>query len=343
MVGEVHIDAGGMVEPESVIRTAISLALLTTRPIIVENFLTNCDRRGLQRRHLTMLELATAVSRGFCEGAELGKSSFGFYPRALHPGKYTFSVGTAGSAVDVIGGVVLPLCFAAQPSQITVFGATHQVEGVSFDYYNRVVMPLYRAGGLDVGLTLHQAGFAPRGVGKVSLNTGGGQLVRRYHLAERGELRAKRVIAMVRAASFEASDALRTALQAVTGCEGQALTLSAWPDGPDALDTVVVEVESEFVVQAFTGYVTNGHSLSEVAEEVTREADLYLAAGAPVMADAASTLLPIMCAAGGGTFVASDLNETARSVIGLCKEFYNVKIKLTQTDAGGVEVTVRER
>jgi RNA 3'-terminal phosphate cyclase (ATP) len=343
MSSAVFINALEIADAEAVVRTAVSLSLLTGRPLIVENFLVNSVRPGLQRRHITMLDLAVAVSRGHCEGVELGRTCFKFYPKELKSGKYTFSVGTAGNVFEVIESVVLPLCLAHSSSQVTVFGATHQSDGPSYDYFNRVVLPLYRSGGLDLNLTLHQAGFAPRGVGKVSLATEGSQFIKRYHLAERGKLRAKRVIAMVRSLNFESQETVKLTLREATGCDDGALNISLLPASFDSMDTVVIELESEFVVQAFTGYVTEGKSLSDIAEGVAKEAESYLASQAPVTDSAAHILLPVMCAAGGGTFVATGLNDTARSVIGLCKEFYPVKIKLSQAEAGAVEVAVRER
>ena len=89
-----------------VLRTALSLSLVTGTPFRIDRIRAKRKRSGLLRQHLTGVQAAKAIGRAQVEGDTLGSSTLTFTPGAVQPGDYRFAVGTAGSAMLVLQTVL---------------------------------------------------------------------------------------------------------------------------------------------------------------------------------------------------------------------------------------------
>ncbi|MEN6497474.1 MAG: RNA 3'-terminal phosphate cyclase [Thermoguttaceae bacterium] len=87
-----HGEGGGQV-----LRSSLTLSLVTGKPFVIDNIRARRKSPGLMRQHLTAVLAAAKVGQAQVEGATIGSSRLGFYPEKIRPGDYTFSVGTAGS------------------------------------------------------------------------------------------------------------------------------------------------------------------------------------------------------------------------------------------------------
>ena len=82
-----------------VLRSSLALSMITQQPLLIENIRANRrPRTGLLRQHLTALNAAVAISGAKVEGNTLKSPRVRFEPGPIRPGRYRFSVGTAGSA-----------------------------------------------------------------------------------------------------------------------------------------------------------------------------------------------------------------------------------------------------
>jgi RNA 3'-terminal phosphate cyclase (ATP) len=78
-----------------ILRSALSLSLLTGAPFRIDNIRAGRRRPGLMRQHLTAVEAAAAVGQARVEGAAVGASSISFHPGRVEGGDFSFAVGTA--------------------------------------------------------------------------------------------------------------------------------------------------------------------------------------------------------------------------------------------------------
>lgn len=85
-------DGGGQI-----LRTALSLAMITGQPFRMTNIRGLRPRPGLMRQHLTCVRAACEVSDGTADGAEIGSSELVFRAGKVRGGSYQFAIGTAGS------------------------------------------------------------------------------------------------------------------------------------------------------------------------------------------------------------------------------------------------------
>src|SRR5690349_6435311 len=84
-----------------VLRTALSLSLVTKQPFKMDRIRAGRPKPGLLRQHLTAVEAAARVGGARVTGAELGSDSLSVEPSDIQSGEYDFAVGTAGSATLV--------------------------------------------------------------------------------------------------------------------------------------------------------------------------------------------------------------------------------------------------
>ncbi|MCU0697815.1 MAG: RNA 3'-terminal phosphate cyclase [Myxococcaceae bacterium] len=149
-----------------VLRSALSLALITRQPFRLEHVRARRKPPGLKAQHLTCVVGAASLGDAEVEGATLGSETLTFHPRALRGGDFTFDVGTAGSMSLLLHCLAYPLAFAGGGS-LTLTGGSHVIASPSFDYVSRVWAPLVAGYGLSVRPTLQQAGFFPEGGGRL--------------------------------------------------------------------------------------------------------------------------------------------------------------------------------
>jgi RNA 3'-terminal phosphate cyclase (ATP) len=148
-----------------ILRTALSLAMITGKPFTIQNIRAKRARPGLQRQHLTCVLAAEKVSGAQVTGAHLGSTAVTFAPAAIKGGAYQFAIGTAGATTLVFQTVLPALLRADAPSQIVLSGGTHNAFAPSFDFLDRAFCPQLRRMGAEVTLKLRKPGFYPAGGG----------------------------------------------------------------------------------------------------------------------------------------------------------------------------------
>jgi RNA 3'-terminal phosphate cyclase (ATP) len=150
-----------------VLRTSLALSVLTGRTLRLENIRARRPKPGLMAQHLKAVEAAAAISGARVEGAKLGSGALFFEPQEIRAGAYSFDIGTAGSTSLVLQTILVPLAFAPEASTVVITGGTHVPWSPSFHYLDRQWAPFLRWIGFDSRLELEQAGFYPRGGGRV--------------------------------------------------------------------------------------------------------------------------------------------------------------------------------
>jgi RNA 3'-terminal phosphate cyclase len=108
-----------------ILRSSLSLSLVTGRPFRIERIRAGREKPGLRAQHLGAVQAATTISAARTEGAFLGSQVLEFWPGPVAPGDYAFAVGTAGSAALVLQTVLPALRMVSAPSSLVLEGGTH--------------------------------------------------------------------------------------------------------------------------------------------------------------------------------------------------------------------------
>lgn len=165
-----HGEGGGQI-----LRTALSLSLVTARAFRLENIRANRRKPGLRPQHLSAIRAAATVSGAVVSGDDIGSAALAFAPRhAARPGDYVFDVaataehGSAGSATLVLQTLALPLALSNSASTLLVRGGTHVEWSPPFDHFATSYLPALRRMGFCMDAQLSRWGWYPAGGGEAA-------------------------------------------------------------------------------------------------------------------------------------------------------------------------------
>jgi len=203
------------------LRTALSLSLLTGQPFEMTHLRARRKKPGLQPQHLTCVLAAAEVCGATVDGAKLGSQSLRFRPGPVRPGDYAFAIGTAGSTSLVLQTLALPLALAPGRSVVTLRGGTHVPFSPAYHFLERQWAVLLRRMGVDVELELLAAGYYPAGGGEVRARIRPAASVAPLVLGPRGAL--ERLEGLSTASNLENAVAERQQRQALRRLEAAGL------------------------------------------------------------------------------------------------------------------------
>ena len=150
-----------------ILRSALTLSLMTDRNFRIVNIRARRSKPGLRPQHLVSVKAAASVGQAQIEGAHLGSQEIAFRPSSINPGSYRFEIPTAGSTSLVMQTIFLPLSTAESPSKVEIIGGTHVPWSPSFHYLDLNWLPAMRTLGFRASLELELAGFYPQGGGLI--------------------------------------------------------------------------------------------------------------------------------------------------------------------------------
>jgi len=171
-----------------VLRTALSLSILTGKPVHIENIRSRRAQPGLMPQHLNAVDAAAAVSKAHVEGASRGSTSLLFEPGEIRSGRYKFDIGTAGSTSLVLQTIFLPLSRARSASTVIITGGTHVPWAPCYHFLSWHWLEMMRRIGYSAEISLDQAGFYPQGGGCITATIRPATGLKPLHMVERGRL-----------------------------------------------------------------------------------------------------------------------------------------------------------
>ncbi|MCS6850054.1 MAG: RNA 3'-terminal phosphate cyclase [Gemmataceae bacterium] len=320
----VELDGGLGEGGGQILRTALTLSLLTGRGFHLTNIRAGRAKPGLQPQHLTCVHAAAAIAQGKTQGAVLGSSELIFEPGAIQAGTYHFAVGTAGATGLVLHTVALPLALGVSTaSDVTLSGGTHVRASPSF-HFNDITWRAYlQAMGVMLRQQLVRPGFYPRGGGVVRVRIEPSVGLRPLQLRERGPIRSAGGFSAV--AGLPSSIAQRQARRAVNRLRQAGLEAhireETWPNGPGTV--LAIQLDTEPAPTLFVGLGERGKPAERVADEAADQALAY-ARAAPAAVDPYSAdqlVLPLALANGPSSFTVSEVTSHLRTNVEVVRRF----------------------
>lgn len=170
------LELDGAIGGGQVLRSALSLSMLSGRPFRIINIRARRSRPGLLRQHLTAVQAAAQICSAEVQGAELGSQRLSFHPGAICGGDYRFAIGSAGSCTLVLQTLLPALLQANAPSSLQISGGTHNPLAPPADFIQQAWLPLLRRMGARVEMQLLRHGFVPAGGGEIAMQIAPAQL-----------------------------------------------------------------------------------------------------------------------------------------------------------------------
>jgi len=326
-----------------ILRSALALSLVTGTPFRIDNIRAGRPRPGLMRQHLTAVEAAAAVGAAEIAGAAVGSRSLTFQPTTVRAGDYAFSVGTAGSATLVLQTVLPCLLTADRPSSLVLEGGTHNPSSPPFDFLAKAFLPIVGRMGAGVEAILERPGFYPAGGGRFRVTVAPSKALTPLMLVGRGELRARRVRAVVANLPRAIGERELNQFAARTHWDASAFSLEAVPSAVGPGNALIAEVESEHVTEVFTGFGEKQIRAETVANLCADEVLAYLATDAPVGPHLADQLVLLLALAGEGLFRTTTPTKHTRTQLDVLPRFVRTSISCTEETGGTWRLEARRR
>jgi RNA 3'-terminal phosphate cyclase (ATP) len=338
----IRIDGGSGEGGGQMLRTALSLALVTGQPFRIESIRARRERPGLLRQHLTAVLAAAEVGNAKTDGATLGSKTLEFVPGKIRPGDYRFAVGTAGSSTLVFQTILPALMTASGPSRLTLEGGTHNTQAPPFDFLQKTFLPLLSQMGPKVSVHLERYGFYPAGGGRFFAGIEPCEKLSPLVLTERGAMTERRVIAIVANLGRNIAQRELDTVSHLLNGSADVLEIIETRESSGPGNVVMIEAGSDAVTEVFTGFGRLGASAEKVASEAAGAALSYLASRAVADEHLADQLLLPFALAGAGAFTATRVSLHAKTNIEIISLFLPVHFA-TEKSENFVRVKVASR
>lgn len=313
-----------------ILRTALSLSMITGIPFAIERIRAGRKKPGLLRQHLTAVQAAAAMCGAVVEGGAPGSQTLRFRPGPIRAGDYCHAIGSAGSCTLVLQTVLPALWFADGPSTLRVSGGTHNPAAPPADFLIRSWQPLLHRMGVTLDIQLLRHGFYPAGGGEVLAATAPVTTWQPLHLETRGDLSRLSAIGVVSGVPAEVAkrEMLRAAAQ--LGALDEELRVLPGNEGPG--NVLMIALEYPEVTEVFSSCGERGLPAEAVADHAARQARRYRESSAAVGEHLADQLLLPMALAGRGCFTTPVLSSHLKTNCEVIEKFLPVNFDFEEIE-----------
>lgn len=153
-----------------ILRTALSLSTILSKPIKIKNIRRNRPNPGLAPQHLKAVETLAMVVGAETRGLSLGSKELFFSPgRPVRKNFFDVNIGTAGS-ISLLIQTLAPLSVVMDSEKrFRIVGGTDVRWSPPLDYLRNVFLPTVGRFGVGLSLKLLRRGHYPKGGGLVEL------------------------------------------------------------------------------------------------------------------------------------------------------------------------------
>lgn len=326
-------DGGGQM-----LRTALTLAMVTGQPFRMTNIRGKRRKPGLMRQHLTCVRAACEISDGTADGAEIGSTELVFRAGKMRPGSYQFSIGTAGSTGLLLQTLLPALWLADGPSTLRLSGGTHNPLAPPFEFLQRVFLPAMERMGAKAELDLIETGFAPVGGGIIECRIEPCGKFQTAEFAERGALVASSIRVPVR--HLPVAIAGRILNAAITAFPCDDVRVEPREPGPGRGVACLVEARFEHGCELTSSFGEQGVTAEKVGRRAGKPMQDFIGCGAAIGRHLADQLLLPMALAGGGRFTTTAPDDHVPTNLAVIREFLEVPCRVEPVSNGVWEVAM---
>lgn len=328
-----------------ILRSALSLSMITGQPFRIQNIRARRSKPGLMRQHLMAVQAGASVSGAVVMGADIGSTALSFVPGKIKAGSYEFAIGTAGSCTLVLQTLIPALLHADAPSSVRIVGGTHNPMAPPVEFLQRAYCPVLARMGAKVEIAMLRPGFYPAGGGVIELSVSPVASLRPLELMERGERIGGYAEAIFAAVPASVAARELEALGSGMGWDAGQLRMRGYEAAFGPGNAVLLTLEHEHVTEVFSSLGEKGVRAETVAANVLREARAFMASGAAAGEHLADQLMLPGALAGSGRFTACSVSQHALTNALTIERFLPVSFELGEdaAHAGRHVIAVRPR
>ncbi|MCE9597196.1 MAG: RNA 3'-terminal phosphate cyclase [Spirochaetia bacterium] len=315
-----------------ILRSALSLSLITGRPFKIDNIRKGRERPGLLRQHLASVQAAAQIGNAQVTGDELGSLSLSFTPEQIKAGDYSFSIGTAGSCTLLLQTILPALASVSEISTLTLKGGTHNPFAPPFDFVAKTFLPMLARLGTRVDASLIRPGFYPAGGGEIKVRIEPNAIGTGLEVLERGDFVSAKGRILFANLAFHIVERERKIMAKAMGWSEDEIQLEQRTDSTGPGNAVLIEIESANVTEVFVAFGERGRAAEKVAADACKQARNYLASTAVAGEYLADQLLLPIALKGTGRFTATRLSRHSTTNMEIIRLFLERSFRSEQKD-----------
>lgn len=325
-----HIDGSQGEGGGQVLRTALTMSVITGKAFSMTNIRARRSKPGLMAQHLKAVEAAAAISGAKINDVGIGSSALLFEPQGLYPGEYCIDIGTAGSTSLVLQTVFVPLSLAKETSWVTITGGTHVSWSPCHHFLTEHWLPYLKQAGYEAELCLELAGFYPEGSGRIHAKIRPAKELHPLQFLERGELKNIRGISAL--ANLDISVAERQRRQAEKQLAARGLSASIEIlKMPSSFKNTMLMLVAEFEHSRCCYYAlgARGKRAERVADEAVKDFCKFLATkGALDQYVTDQLVLPLLFAKSESVLHTCKVTQHLMTMVVIVRMFLDVEIQV---------------
>jgi RNA 3'-terminal phosphate cyclase (ATP) len=327
--GEGKIDGSYGEGGGQILRTSLSLSMVTGQPFEILDIRKGRKKPGLQPQHLTCVRAAKQIASAEVRGDELGSTSLTFQPHSVKAGQYHFNVaeerGSAGSSSLVLQAILLPLSFGKEESKVTIEGGTHVAWSPPFHYMNQVFSPLLSPLGFSFSFHIEKWGWYPKGGGVIQVTIAPYKKQQKcLELHERGALKEIQGLSVVSHLPLSIAERQRKEAGKILSSRNLKVNMQL-EEAPSLGAGTFLFLHTMFENSAagFSALGKRGKRAEEVGREAAQELLLFLDSGAALDPHSADQLIPYLASIGGKhVFSTSFITQHLLTNIWVVRKFF---------------------
>jgi RNA 3'-phosphate cyclase len=324
------IDGGYGEGGGQILRTSLSLAVITGKSLKLVNIRGGRKKPGLRPQHLAAVRACASVCGAKLDNAELGARKITFIPGAITPGSYEFHIGTAGAATLVLQTILPPLSMANGESSLLISGGTHVPWSPPYHHVAQVLVPTINQLGFKCEPQIKHWGWYPKGGGVIQAKVQPHSPLGSFNLDQPFELRRVSGIS----ASSRLPEHIRVrqknqveARLQKAGIQAEIELVDVHARNPGTLLFLCVKGKNSLA--GFCSLGARGKRAELVADEAADEFFHFLESGAALDCHLADQLLIYLaCAAGKQQFTTSKVTQHLLTNAWVIEKFLPVKFAI---------------
>lgn len=182
------IKINGSIGGGQVLRTALGLSLLTSKPFEIEKIRETRSQPGLKAQHLECVNASAKLSNADVQGNKINSTYLKFSPKEISSNRLDVRIPTAGSVSLVLQCLLLAGTLGKLRIRIEG-GATYTKWAPPMDYMENVLFRLLSKHGYNVEVNSLKDGFYPKGGALVEVVTSRANL-KTFDIIEKGNLKS---------------------------------------------------------------------------------------------------------------------------------------------------------
>ncbi|MFC5473308.1 RNA 3'-terminal phosphate cyclase [Paraherbaspirillum soli] len=315
-----------------ILRTALTLAMITGQPFRIANIRANRPKPGLMRQHLVAVQAAAQICNADLRDTAVGAQTLEFVPNQITGGDYQFAIGTAGSCTLVLQTLLPALLYAQQPSVIKITGGTHNAMAPPAQFLQRAYGRVLADMGATLDIQLNRFGFYPAGGGEIVASVQPCRQLRPLELMTRGERTSGYAESFIAGVPLHVAQRELECVGTSMGWDEPQLKIRGLSPDQGPGNVLLVTLEHQHVTDVFCAFGEKMVRSESVAKSVISQVRQYITSGAAVGEHLADQIMLPLALAGGGGFTSSRMSRHALTNAGVIEKFLPVRFAMNEKD-----------